>query len=87
MCEQVAGPGWNTAGADEEEEWVLLLREVDFELFIDRNPLPYIHILDYLRTGRIYGEIRCVAELKMEAEYLGLGELQRLADDLPEMSR
>ena len=80
------GPDWKKGNAD-NIGMVHLLREVDFELFIDRNPLPYVHILDYLRTGELEDEIQCVAALKREAKYLGLEELRRLASDLPEMSR
>ena len=64
-----------------------LLRDVDFELFIDRDPLPYPHILNYLREGKLRGEVKCVEALKEEAEYLELEELQGLARDLPEMCR
>lgn len=62
-----------------------LLRDVDFELFIDRDPLPYPHILNYLRGGKIRGEVKCVEALQEEAEYLGLEELQGLARGLPDV--
>ena len=83
---QVAGPEWNKNRVS-AEELILILREVDFELFIDRDPLPYSHILGYLRTGALLDEVDCAPALRREARFLGLSNLLKLAVDLPDLSR
>lgn len=83
---QVIGPGWNKEDAY-RDSMVHLLQEVNFEFFIDRDPLTYHHVLNYLRNGELSEEIGCVKTLRKEAAFLGLQELEEMAGVLPEMCR
>lgn len=68
--------------SDDTKERIAFLEKKSEQIFIDRNGDIFRHILQFLRTGRIFvKDSNILGRLKNEAEYYGLNGLFKNIED------